>query len=338
MGRADWLSRLRPRSALNHITSLEYEDAHYRPTSAATAGSESTNLHWAKAVQRLTGLRSVSMSLGPVIVPARSTHMKPTPVRRTTLMAYVDESGDTGSTATRGTVAYALGCVLIDAEHWRDALDSQIEFRRRLKATYGLPMRAELKANHLIRSGGPFKHLALAPAQRSLIFRAALNWMDGTPGLHTFATVSHKSDPVHGTELLAATWTPLLQRLERTSRAWQNSHVVLVHDEGENDEIRKLGRWSRRRLSAGSGTGSGRISAPFVQLLDDPQPRASNESYFLQLADLVAYAAWRHLYAPGPAVANVVPQDMWIHLGSATLSAVNSFRQRTAPGIVELNP
>lgn len=234
-------------------------------------------------------------------------------------------------------MTYTLGCVLIDANAWSAAFDSHIAFRRRLKTTFGLPTRAELKANHLIRSGGVFKDLGLAPGQRSLIYRAALDWMHETPGVHAFAVVTHKTGQNIGTDLLAATWTPLLQRLERTSRAWQNSSVFILHDEGENAQIRKLGRWSRRRLGAGSVTKRGSISTPFLGLLDDPQAKPSHESYFLQLADLVAYAAWRRLYVPGNSVGAVAPQHTWDRLGDATLSAVTSLRPRTAPGIVELS-
>ena len=75
---------------------------------------------------------------------------------------------------------------------------------------------------------------------------------------------------------------------------------------------------------------------PFTQLIDDPFPKASDESYFLQLADLVAHGAWRHLYAPSPKVAQVVPQSTWSSLGPAVLSAVTSQKVITTPGIVEI--
>jgi len=111
---------------------------------------------------------------------------------------------------------------------------------------------------------------------------------------------------------------------------------MIVHDEGENLRIRKLARWSRRRLSAGSMTGPGSRHVPFSTLIDDPFPKASHESYFLQLADLVAYSAFRRIYAPSPAVSNVVDLKMWNNLGRAICTAANERETITAPGIVEV--
>ena len=263
--------------------------------------------------------------------------MKLEPTRRTTLVAYVDESGDTGSSATGGTAAYALGCVVIDADTWLDTFDSHLELRRRLKLAYGLPVRTELKANYLIRSSGPLKALNLPTAQRHLIYRACMRWMATAPGLHAFATVTHKSPNTAGSDLLIGTWTPMLQRLSRTTQAWHESNLLLVHDNGENDAIRKLARKSRRYLTAGQAHGSGSVDLQFKRLIDDPQPKDSQQSYMLQMADLVAYAGWRRLYKPGSSVAGVVHQDMWSELGAATLVRVNSVKLRTAPGVVEVS-
>lgn len=201
---------------------------------------------------------------------------------------------------------------------------------------FGLPVRAEVKANYLIRGAGPLSALAITPRERGLIYRAHFRHMAQDGRIRAFAVVGHKSGAVQRAALLESVWRPLLQRLERTSRAWSNSRVVIVHDEGENPHIRKLARWARRRLSAGSQGGAGSIQVPFTQLIDDPFPKASHESYFLQLADLVAYGAWRHLYAPSPNVAQVVPQSTWASLGPAVLSAVTSQKVVTTPGIVEI--
>lgn len=253
-----------------------------------------------------------------------------------TLLAYVDETGDTGVGSSRSSLSFTLGCVVVKAEDWSPVFDDLLNFRRRLKARFGLPIRAEVKANHLIRDGGPVKPLQLSPAERSLIYRAHLRFMNADGRIHAFAVAGRKTGNVGGTDLLTAVWMPLLQRLERTSRAWNGSTVFIIHDEGENPHIRKLARWSRRRLTAGSLGGQGSLQVPFTQLLDDPVPKASHESYFVQLADLVAYSAFRRLYVPSATVAQVVPGSMWDELGHATLAAVNGQRTITAPGIVEL--
>ena len=256
---------------------------------------------------------------------------------KSTLMAYVDESGDSGR-GERSSTSFALGCVVIRAEEWRHAFDEVIEFRRRIREHFGIGVRAEIKANYLIRGSGSLKGLSLSESQRGLIYRAHLRFMRDSPYFKAFAVVVHKELAPAACDVLEAAWTPLLQRLERTSRAWDDSSVLLIHDEGETQAIRKLARWSRRQLAAGSTYGNGSRSAPFHQLLDDPVPKASHESYFLQCADLVAYAGWRRLYQPSRRVSAIVPQNTWHELGKSVLSEVNGVRLVTAPGIVEISP
>ena len=51
------------------------------------------------------------------------------------------------------------------------------------------------------------------------------------------------------------------------------------------------------------------------QLLDDPVSRNSTQSYFVQLADLAAYAAFRRHYPPPARPVQIVPKMMWSELG-----------------------
>lgn len=69
-------------------------------------------------------------------------------------------------------------------------------------------------------------------------------------------------------------------------------------------------------------------------MIDDPIPRRSDRSYFIQLADLVAYAAFRAVVPPGGGIARVCPEHMWDEIGEATHVAVSGLKPRSRPGIV----
>jgi hypothetical protein len=86
--------------------------------------------------------------------------------------------------------------------------------------------------------------------------------------------------------------------------------------------VRKAARKSRRAGTAGSEFGTGILHVPFKGLLDDPVPRDSRQSYFLQLADLAAYAAFRRLYPPPERPRQIVPQEMWDELRDARFQDV----------------
>jgi hypothetical protein len=248
-------------------------------------------------------------------------------------MAYVDETGDTGTLDKGGaSVCYALGCVLVPLETWPDAFDEIIEFRRRIRMTYGLPMRAEVKANYLVRGIGPLKNIGLAPAQRRLIYRAHMRMIRDI-GARAFAVVIDKrAEERSPTQTFHIAWESLLNRLERTSY-YESSPFMVIHDSGENDAIRREVRKARRHLTAGRMYGGGSFTLPAKALIDDPVPRTSQHSYFIQSADLVAYAGWRSYVPPSATVASVVPNDMWGELGDAAHSAVNKYSGGT-PGVL----
>jgi hypothetical protein len=126
-------------------------------------------------------------------------------------------------------------------------------------------------------------------------------------------------------------WEFLLQRLERTSST-RGTPIVLMHDEGDTAAIRKLARKSRRIATAGSRFGTGRLNVPFSLLIDDPTPRDSAQSYFIQLADLCAYAAFRRVHPPPPRRGAVCPQQTWDELGTAIFGDANALARSTGTG------
>jgi hypothetical protein len=248
-------------------------------------------------------------------------------------MAYVDESGNTGDVARDGSPTFALGCVLIDADRWPTAFDHFLEFRRRARSTFGIPMRAEVKAQYLLRNSGDLRSLGLAPGERHVIYRAHLRVLRNLPARAFAVVVDKRSRRLPPAGYFDLAWEGLLQRLERTSHHEECTFMV-SHDEGEDDAIRKWVRRSRRHLTAGSAFGPGTLSNPARFLVDDPISRKSTQSYFIQAADLVAYAAFRAVIPPGPATATVCPDRMWAELGPATHTAVSGLKPRAAPGIV----
>jgi hypothetical protein len=249
------------------------------------------------------------------------------------LLAYVDESGNTGLVSKGGSLTYALGCVLIDADDWPIAFDGLLAFRRRIKQKVGIHLRSEIKAQYLLRNSGDLRRYALGPGARQMVYRAHMSTLTQLPA-RAFAVVVDKRNQIMTPDgYFDLAWETLLQRLSRTSQEEQCTFAVL-HDEGEDDAIRRWVRQSRRYLTAGSLFGTGSLNIRATRLVDDPVPRKSSQSYFIQLADLVAYAAFRSVVPPGAAVALVCPQDMWDEIGSATHTAVNKYRPRAAPGIV----
>lgn len=252
--------------------------------------------------------------------------------------AYVDESGDSGTPAAAGgggSRTYTLGCLLFEATRWPEVFDQFIAFRRWVREQYGLPMRAEIKANYLLHNRGPLRGKGLGEGARSRIYRGHMRLLPKLD-LTAFAVVVRK-------DMLAArgwtgdfrehAWNTLLERLERFSTK-NNSPLLLVHDHGEDLVVQKLARKARRHIMAPSRLGTAPIQLMARWLLDDPVPRDSAQSYFVQTADLLAYAAFRRVVPPGGnAPGRVCPASMWDEVGAARLWRVSMYSVGDPTGI-----
>ena len=74
---------------------------------------------------------------------------------------------------------------------------------------------------------------------------------------------------------------------------------MVFPDEGHGAFIKRKLRQMRRYNSVAKAFGTGYFNRRADNILEDSSDRRSHESYFIQLADLNAYAASRHVY-PGP--------------------------------------
>lgn len=251
------------------------------------------------------------------------------------LMAYIDDSGDPGADPKSSSMTFVLGCVLVDSNSWNPALDDLIRLRKNLNHKFNLPIRAEVKADYLLRSKGDLESLNYPSWVRRLIYRAHLKQLQQSGLFQVFSVVIHKSGHSTSDEIFEAAWVALFQRLQRTSEALGNVPVIIMHDEGHANEVRTLARKSRRWMTAGAAFGSASFKVSFTNLVEDPVSKHSKDSYFIQAADLVAYASFRRIIPPPPKRAEVVDSKTWDHLGSAILTAVTSVKHQTTPGIVE---
>ena len=205
-----------------------------------------------------------------------------------------------------------------------------------VRGRFGIPVRAEIKANYLLHNGGPLRRHPLSETARFGLYRSCMR-LQPKLGLAAFAVVIDKTKAAEKFSGARAAsdigWEYLLQRLERRSSK-DGTEVLLQHDEGDAVTIRKRARKARRAGSAASAFGAGQLRRPFTRLLDDPVSRTSTQSYLLQLADLDAYAAFRRLYPPPDRPVQVVPQGMWDELGDARFRPVRRIYRGGPAGIV----
>lgn len=241
--------------------------------------------------------------------------------------AYFDESGDTGMDHSP-TATFALSAVLIDDTNWLSALDQTIAFRRYLRDNFHIAPRSELKAAWLVHNKGDIRASGLGYPARLAAYRAAMRFQRKAGVFRTFTVLIAKSKiSKHPADVREIAWRYAIQRLERFgTSAKDNLHVL--PDEGHGEFIRKKIRLMRRFSQVPSAFGGPTLERKAENIVEDASDRRSRESYFIQLADLNAYAAYRKVNP-----ARTFGGELWDELGDARVLEVNSLRGGP-PGIV----
>lgn len=241
--------------------------------------------------------------------------------------AYFDESGDSGFERSP-TNTFTLSAVLVHDSNWLSALDQSIAFRRYLREQFHLAPRDEIKASWLIHNKGPFRKTGLSYPARMKAYKAAMRFQRKAGVFETFAIVIVKDRiKKRDRDVREIAWQYAIQRLERFGTA-KKDNIMVCPDEGHGDLIKKRLRAMRRFNNVPSAFGDGTLKRAAENIVEDPFDKRSTESYFVQWADLNAYAAFRRIF-PG----NNFGHEIWDELGPAALAEVNRL-SGGPPGIV----
>lgn len=223
---------------------------------------------------------------------------------------YTDESGDPGFYSPytlanrRPSPHYILTGFIIPAEEWRGYLTNFIDLRRYIKSKYGFPVREELHGAELMRPRSSVAHKRIGSRRKRMaLYKEVLeNLYMYMPRAKIINVHLDKLKPRYASSATAdiqdLVWDRLLQRYNTYLQKSCNGEMGMIFADQTNEaKIRRLLRRMRvhnyvpSRIHAGES-----LSAPLVNLIEDPIMRNSESSYFIQIADLVSHALFRKLY------------------------------------------
>lgn len=234
--------------------------------------------------------------------------------------AYFDETGDTG-TGNTPTSCFALNCILIHDAQWLTALDQTVAFRRYLRDNFHISPRTELKATWLIHNKGDIRKCGINFKARMAAYKAAMRFQRKSGLMQTFSVLIHKDRITKASpDIREICWRYAIQRLERFGTA-NKDNIHIVPDEGHGDFIKRKIREMRRFHYVPSAYDAETLDRKAENIIEDPSDRSSRESYFIQLADLNAYASFRKVI-PGA----IFDGTIWDELGDCRIKEVNHVR------------
>lgn len=208
-------------------------------------------------------------------------------------LLYVDESGNVGITNSP-TRYFALSGLVVHELRWLEILDRVVDFRRQLRASYGLKLREEIHASNFIHKPGD---LARVPKSLRLrLLRDVVDFEATLPDINIINIIIDKQGRQAGFDFFEMAWRLLFQRFHNTL-AYRNfpgpqnpqDLGVLVVDQTAEVPLRRLLRRMRRFNPVPGMQGLPGRQIPVTTLVEDPNHRDSLHSYFIQLADVNAY-------------------------------------------------
>jgi hypothetical protein len=178
---------------------------------------------------------------------------------------------------------FTVAGVAIPANVWRTSFETIQGWRRDLRKSDGIRVTRELHATEFLGGRGKLgAQKIIGKHRRAQIFHAAFVLMNSMPSVRVFTAC--RSDHTDWA------FERLITRIHKTMEAW-DSHALLICDEGKEAEYTHLAR----KLSVFNPITVGPYTNNVAtrKILEDPFFKPSHKSYFIQMADFVAYALLR---------------------------------------------
>jgi hypothetical protein len=211
-------------------------------------------------------------------------------------IVYFDESGDDGYPHYSSPL-FALTAVYMHYLQWQANLGRIREFRSQLRRDYGVPVKTEIHTKYFILNKRPYRGLGLAQSSRLRVIDLLADLV-GSLELRVVNVVINKPAIQRDDyQVLDTALRYAVQRIENDldSRLNPAARFLAVTDEGRVGAMRSTTRRIQRINYIPSRFGAASYRREITTMIEDPLPKDSRESYFIQVADFVAFIVY--LYA-----------------------------------------
>jgi hypothetical protein len=203
-------------------------------------------------------------------------------------ISYFDESGDDGY-PKYSSETFILTSIYMHHSKWRENYDRIYNLRKYLKKQYGFPIKQELHTRDFIMDKEEY-HGRYTPEQRreiifwccKLLYRLQLKIIN--------VCIDKKKINRPTYNVLKNALTYNIQRIENDMRYISGeSRFIMITDEGRLSTMTKTTREIQKINYIPSHYTAENYRREIKCMIEDPLPKNSAQSYFIQLADMVSY-------------------------------------------------
>lgn len=215
-------------------------------------------------------------------------------------LVYCDEAGDPGYPKYESP-CFFLTFLYMNAEDWDKCFEHLLKTRRDLRSE-GLPLRLEFHSREFFLNKNPYTRLKLSNHSRIKIIDTLI---DSIAQLSQFNVRSinvaiAKKRITSRYDVLDKAFSYGLTRIDTDLYKEKTTHkyskFLILVDEGYLHKTRKICRKLRRFNYVPYEGGQDTRPLNLKAMVDDPSPKDSKFSYFIQTADLIAYLISQYVY------------------------------------------
>lgn len=210
--------------------------------------------------------------------------MQPSSQRQNFYFIYIDESYD--------KTHFAYTAMLIDAFRWDAYFNYLLDWRQKWYQQYNFRADSELHATDFVGGRGG-ENTNRDKNFRARLFYEAIGRVEKMPDV--FLVNGFTSEKSRHLTLFERMLNSINQTLQE-----KNAFGVLICDEGNEKNLTSLVRRMKRKKVIPPPSGPNLVfgatsrDIPLDNIIEDPLFKESKSSYFIQLADFLAYALLRH--------------------------------------------
>jgi hypothetical protein len=209
-------------------------------------------------------------------------------------LAYYDEAGDDGYPQYSSPL-FVLSAVYLFHGDWKACFQKIQLFRRQLHIDFKFPTTREIHTREFLLNKKPYRQLNLSDADRIHIVELWCELLANLPVRVVNVVIDKAKIKTSNYGVLDSSLTYSIQRIENDlSQMSPASKFLIITDAGRLAPMRATARKIQRFNPIPSKFGPQPYRKEIENLVEDPLPKDSRESYFIQFADLVAFTVYQH--------------------------------------------
>lgn len=211
-------------------------------------------------------------------------------------IAYYDEAGDDGFPSYSSSL-FVLTSLYLHYTQWRATYEAIWDFRKQINTAFGLPVKIEFHARQFLLGKDPYRQFKIPEDKRGDVISLFCDRVAGLEVKIINVAIVKPRIQLATYSVLDRALTYSVQRIENDLKPDEDpaNRFLIITDAGRVGKMRNTTRRIQRINFIPSKFGPTPYRKEIQALIEDPLPKDSKESYFIQCADLISYVVY--LYA-----------------------------------------